>query len=157
MLWAQLDALHHAYVLGGGVPTGAFCPQDARREGRGMTELADEPDHVALPAWVRMRFDTVRGPLGAAGARARAVSLRHLGDDHRAAAAVARRWTQLVDGLAEEFEAPREAISVDVDADAGGLADQGFLAVDAGDAEPLTGPMRGRSPGPSRRWACWPS
>jgi pyrroloquinoline-quinone synthase len=26
VLWAQLDALHHAYVLGGGVPIGAFRP-----------------------------------------------------------------------------------------------------------------------------------
>lgn len=28
VLWAQLDALHHAYVLGGGVPMGAFVPAD---------------------------------------------------------------------------------------------------------------------------------
>ncbi len=28
VLWAQLDALNHAYVLGGGVPIGAFRPQD---------------------------------------------------------------------------------------------------------------------------------
>jgi pyrroloquinoline-quinone synthase len=28
VLWAQLDALHHAYVLGGGVPKGAFVPDD---------------------------------------------------------------------------------------------------------------------------------
>ena len=28
VLWAQLDALHHAYVLGGGVPVGAFVPAD---------------------------------------------------------------------------------------------------------------------------------
>jgi pyrroloquinoline-quinone synthase len=27
VLWAQLDALHHAYVLGGGIPIGAFRPQ----------------------------------------------------------------------------------------------------------------------------------
>ncbi len=26
VLWSQLDALHHAYVLGGGVPKGAFVP-----------------------------------------------------------------------------------------------------------------------------------
>ena len=29
VLWAQLDALHHAYVLGGGVPPGAFVPDEA--------------------------------------------------------------------------------------------------------------------------------
>ena len=27
VLWAQLDALQHAYVLGGGVPAGAFVPE----------------------------------------------------------------------------------------------------------------------------------
>ena len=27
VLWAQLDALHHAYVLGGGIPIGAFVPE----------------------------------------------------------------------------------------------------------------------------------
>jgi pyrroloquinoline-quinone synthase len=27
VLWAQLDALHHAYVLGGGIPMGAFVPE----------------------------------------------------------------------------------------------------------------------------------
>jgi pyrroloquinoline-quinone synthase len=26
VLWAQLDALHHAYVLGGGVPPAPSCP-----------------------------------------------------------------------------------------------------------------------------------
>ncbi len=26
VLWAQLDALHHAYVLGGGLPMDAFRP-----------------------------------------------------------------------------------------------------------------------------------
>ena len=29
VLWAQLDALHHAYVLAGGIPIGAFRPQEA--------------------------------------------------------------------------------------------------------------------------------
>lgn len=29
VLWAQLDALHHAYVLNGGIPIGAFVPADA--------------------------------------------------------------------------------------------------------------------------------
>lgn len=28
VLWSQLDALHHAYVLGGGVPPGCFVPQE---------------------------------------------------------------------------------------------------------------------------------
>jgi pyrroloquinoline-quinone synthase len=28
VLWSQLDALHHAYVLGGGIPPGCFEPAD---------------------------------------------------------------------------------------------------------------------------------
>jgi pyrroloquinoline-quinone synthase len=31
VLWAQLDALQHAYVLGGGIPIDAFVPQDETR------------------------------------------------------------------------------------------------------------------------------
>jgi pyrroloquinoline-quinone synthase len=34
VLWSQLDALHHAYVLGGGVPPGAFVPEDMAAEAR---------------------------------------------------------------------------------------------------------------------------
>jgi pyrroloquinoline-quinone synthase len=33
VLWAQLDALHHAYVLGGGIPPGAFVPEDKSQLG----------------------------------------------------------------------------------------------------------------------------
>ncbi|HEV8388233.1 MAG TPA: pyrroloquinoline quinone biosynthesis protein C, partial [Dongiaceae bacterium] len=29
VLWAQLDALHHAYVAPGHVPPGAFRPEEA--------------------------------------------------------------------------------------------------------------------------------
>jgi pyrroloquinoline-quinone synthase len=29
VLWSQLDALHHAYVLGGGIPPGAFVPAES--------------------------------------------------------------------------------------------------------------------------------
>jgi len=35
VLWAQLDALHHAYVLGGGLPLGAFAPQGGGGGGGG--------------------------------------------------------------------------------------------------------------------------
>ena len=34
LLWAQLDALHHAYVLGGGIPPGAFVPEHVEARGR---------------------------------------------------------------------------------------------------------------------------
>ncbi len=32
VLWAQLDALHHAYVLGGGIPPGCFVPEEMKAE-----------------------------------------------------------------------------------------------------------------------------
>jgi pyrroloquinoline-quinone synthase len=32
VLWAQLDALHHAYVLAGGIPPGCFAPPEERLE-----------------------------------------------------------------------------------------------------------------------------
>jgi pyrroloquinoline-quinone synthase len=31
VLWSQLDALHHAYVLAGGIPPGCFVPADIER------------------------------------------------------------------------------------------------------------------------------
>jgi pyrroloquinoline-quinone synthase len=31
VLWSQLDALHHAYVLAGGIPPGSFVPADIER------------------------------------------------------------------------------------------------------------------------------
>jgi len=33
VLWSQLDALHHAYVLMGGIPPGAFVPEELRELG----------------------------------------------------------------------------------------------------------------------------
>ncbi len=32
VLWAQLDALHHAYVLGVGIPPGCFVPEEMKAE-----------------------------------------------------------------------------------------------------------------------------
>jgi pyrroloquinoline quinone biosynthesis protein D len=92
-----------------------------------------ETDHVALPAWVRMRFDPVRdrhvllAPERVLFPCATSVTIiERLGRG--------RRVDELVTALAEEFEAPRETISVDVRQMLQGLADQGFLAVDAADA-----------------------
>ena len=88
-----------------------------------------ETDTVALPAWVRLHFDRVRerwvllAPERVLFPCATSVLiLKRLGSVGRPVAA-------LVDGLAEEFEAPREVIGADVRAMLQGLADQGFLAV----------------------------
>ena len=87
-----------------------------------------ESDRVALPAWVRLRFDPVRdrwvllAPERVLFPCATSVlSLQRLRGE--------RRLEALVDALAEEYAAPRETISADVRRMLQGLADQGFLAV----------------------------
>ena len=87
-----------------------------------------ESDRVALPPWVRLRFDRVRGrwvllaPERVLFPCATSVMiLERMGGG--------RRLAEVVDMLAEEFEAPRATISADVRQMLQGLADQGFLAV----------------------------
>ena len=89
-----------------------------------------ETDRVALPRWVRMRFDPVRdrwvllAPERVLFPCATSVTIiERLGQG--------RRVDELVTALAEEFEAPRATISSDVRQMLQGLADQGFLAVEA--------------------------
>lgn len=88
----------------------------------------NEADLVALPAWVRMRFDPVRdrhvllAPERVLFPCPTSVTIleRLQGE---------RRLGELVDALAAEFAAERTTISGDVRAMLQGLADQGFLAV----------------------------
>lgn len=94
-------------------------------------EALAEADRVALPRWVRLHFDKVRdrwvllAPERVLFPCATSVSIiERLG--------AGRELRELVDGLAEEFEAPRETISGDVRRMLQDLADQGFLAVEAG-------------------------
>lgn len=94
-------------------------------------EALAEGDRVALPRWVRLHFDKVRdrwvllAPERVLFPCATSVSIiERLG--------VGRELGELVDGLAEEFEAPRETISGDVRRMLQDLADQSFLAVEAG-------------------------
>jgi pyrroloquinoline quinone biosynthesis protein D len=91
-------------------------------------EALAETDRVALPAWVRLRFDPVRdrwvllAPERVLFPCATSVTIvERLGGG--------ARLGELVDGLAEEFAAPRDTISADVRGMLQGLADQGFLAV----------------------------
>jgi pyrroloquinoline quinone biosynthesis protein D len=101
-------------------------------------EALAETDRVALPAWVRLRFDPVRdrwvllAPERVLFPCATSVTIvERLGDGVRLG--------ELVDGLAEEFAAPRDTISADVRGMLQGLADQGFLAVDEAGAEAAHG------------------
>ena len=88
---------------------------------------------MALPAWVRLHFDQVRdrwvllAPERVLFPCATSVTiLERLGARPAVGELVDRRSR-------DEFEAPRETISVDVRQMLQGLADQGFLAVEAGD------------------------
>lgn len=91
-----------------------------------MTAALDEAAVVALPRWVRLRFDPVRGrwvllaPERVLFPCATSVMiLERLGEG--------RRLGELVDALAEEFAAPRATIAADVRAMLQDLQDQGFL------------------------------
>ena len=94
-------------------------------------EALAETDLVALPPWVRLHFDRVRD---------RWVLLapeRVLFPCPTSVTIIERvgggcRLGAVVEGLAEEFEAPRETISGDVRQMLQKLADQGFLAVEDG-------------------------
>ena len=90
-----------------------------------------ETDRVALPAWVRLHFDKVRdrwvllAPERVLFPCATSVTiLEHVG--------AGRVLGEVVTELAAEFDAPPATISADVRAMLQGLADQGFLAVEAG-------------------------
>jgi pyrroloquinoline quinone biosynthesis protein D len=89
-------------------------------------EALAETDRVALPAWVRLRFDPVRdrwvllAPERVLFPCATSVEIL----DRLPAAPT---LGALIDALAAEYEAPREAIAADVQAMLGDLAAQGFL------------------------------
>ncbi len=95
-----------------------------------MTTTLAESDRVALPAWVRLRFDPVRdrwvllAPERVMFPCATSVAiLERVGKG--------REVTDLVDELAAEFDAPRGTISADVRGMLQGLVDGGFVAVSA--------------------------
>ena len=89
-----------------------------------------EADRVALPPWVRLHFDRVRdrwvllAPERVLFPCATSVTIIERLDGTPALG-------EVVDGLAAEFEAPRETISADVRRMLQDLADQGFLAVES--------------------------
>jgi coenzyme PQQ biosynthesis protein PqqD len=93
-------------------------------------EALAEADRVALPPWVRLHFDRVRdrwvllAPERVLFPCATSVTIIERLDAMPALG-------EVVDGLAAEFEAPRETISADVRRMLQDLADQGFLRVEA--------------------------
>jgi coenzyme PQQ biosynthesis protein PqqD len=91
-----------------------------------ITLQLDESRPAALPAWVRLRFDKVRDRwVLLAPERVLfpcATSVEIIDRLPRAPTLGA-----LIDGLAAEYEAPREAIAADVNAMLADLAAQGFL------------------------------
>jgi coenzyme PQQ biosynthesis protein PqqD len=94
-------------------------------------EALAEADQVALPPWVRLHFDRVRdrwvllAPERVLFPCPTSVTIiERLGGGCRLGA--------VVEGLAEEFDAPRDTISGDVRQMLQNLADQGFLTVEGG-------------------------
>ena len=95
----------------------------------------DEARPVALPAWVRLRRDRVRdkwvllAPERVLFPCATSVDiLERLGS--------APTLGALIDGLAAEYDAPREEVSCDVKAMLADLAAQGFLSQPADPRRP---------------------
>jgi len=86
----------------------------------------DEARPATLPAWVRLRFDKVRdrwvllAPERVLFPCATSVEIINRLPE-------AATLGALIDGLAAEYEAPREAIAADVNAMLADLAAQGFL------------------------------
>jgi pyrroloquinoline quinone biosynthesis protein D len=92
-----------------------------------MTTLQlDESRPATLPAWVRLRFDRVRD-------RWVLLAPERVLFPCATSVEIINRLPQaptlgaLIDGLAAEYEAPREAIAADVNAMLADLAAQGFL------------------------------
>ncbi len=91
VLWAQLDALYHAYVAPGHVPPGAFVPDGAAMSERLLIDAGTVP---RLPRHVKLRFDQARERLGPAGAGTRPGARR---DRDRNPAALRRRRDSRLD------------------------------------------------------------
>jgi pyrroloquinoline quinone biosynthesis protein D len=99
-----------------------------------MTTLQlDESRPAALPPWVRLRFDKVRD-------RWVLLAPERVLFPCTTSVEIINRLPQaatlgaLIDGLAAEYEAPREAIAADVNAMLADLAAQGFLTQPAPEA-----------------------
>ena len=117
VLWAMLDALHHAYVAPGHVPPGAFVPDETMSDA-----YAIRPCEPELPRGVRL---TKRAAWrqGAARARTRIQGRRDRGRDPEA---LHRQGDVRPDRrrLAAAYNAPRERIAADVGALLQWLADK---------------------------------
>ena len=106
VLWAQLDALHHAYVSGA-IPPGAFRPE---RHDDGDRAHRSRP---RLPRGVRLKRDEVRGrwtllaPERIFEVDATAAAVLELCDGERDLAAI-------VAELAARYNAPTAVIEKDV-------------------------------------------
>jgi len=93
----------------------------------------DESRPATLPPWVRLRFDKVRdrwvllAPERVLFPCATSVEIINRLPE-------AATLGALIDGLAAEYEAPREAIAADVNAMLADLAAQGFLTQPASEA-----------------------
>ena len=109
VLWAQLDALHHAYVAPGLIPPGAFRPEahmsDAGKAARVRSSTA--ASRPALPRHIKLRHDAARdrwmilAPERVFTPDAIAVAVLQLCDGSRTVEAIAEE-------LARTYNAPKE-------------------------------------------------
>ena len=126
VLWAQLDALHYAYVDPGLIPPGAFVPDKDDRDHVPCTPDRRRETRPHLPAYLKLRHDAGRGrwillaPERVLTPDQTAVAVLQLCDGKRTV-------EDIVEALATEYSAPAEVIKADVVDLLQGLADKGYI------------------------------
>ncbi len=110
VLWAQLDALHHAYVEPGHIPPGAFRPGEGR-----MNVSNPLPGEAVprLPKHVRMRHDEHRSAWVLL-APEKVIVLDEIGVEILKRCTGASTVSQIVEDLSRTFGAPRATVARDV-------------------------------------------
>ncbi len=117
VLWAQLDALHHAYVSPGLIPPGAFRP-----------DAVTEHSVPQLARGVRLRRDEAREQWTLM-APERVFVLDDIAYEIVKACTGEASVGAICDDLAARFQAPRDVIAADVIEALQGFVDKGIIKV----------------------------
>ena len=127
VLWAQLDALHHAYVTPGADPARRLPSGGRMSDAQGKATIIGPASQPALPRQIKMRHDaardrwTILAPERVFTPDAIAVAVLQLCDGVRSVEVIAAE-------LAKTYNAPKERILADITALLQELADKGVVS-----------------------------